>query len=160
MTIGELSERTGLRASAIRFYERAGLLPQPVRNFGQRRYDDRIFDRIAALERAKACGFTLTEIAILFNGQGRYSMKWRRIADQKIAQLDTALERIAAMKHLLRRHCQCATADECGRCIRESKKPKVRRSEKPGKGEDDKPGVAALAQTPPALAAKREIGRW
>ena len=123
MTIGEIAKRTGLRASAIRFYERAGLLPKPVRTFGQRRYDDRIFDRIAVLERAKACGFTLTEIGILFNDQGRHSIKWRRIAEKKIAELDTALERIAAMKNLLTRSCQCATADECGRCIRESKKP-------------------------------------
>jgi MerR family redox-sensitive transcriptional activator SoxR len=123
MTIGEVAKKTGLRASAIRFYERAGLLPKPVRSFGRRRYDDRIFDRIAVLERAKACGFTLTEIGILFHDQGRHSMKWRRIAEKKIAELDTALERIAAMKDLLRRSCQCATADECGRCIRESKKP-------------------------------------
>jgi MerR family redox-sensitive transcriptional activator SoxR len=123
MTIGEVAKRTGLRASAIRFYERAGLLPKPVRTFGQRRYDDRIFDRIAVLERAKACGFTLTEIGILFNDQGRHSIKWRRIAEKKIAELDIALGRIAAMKTLLTRSCQCSTADECGRCIRESKKP-------------------------------------
>src|SRR5215469_8038038 len=120
MTIGEVAKRTGLRASAIRFYERAGLLPKPVRTFGQRRYDDRILDRITVLERAKACGFRLTEIGILFNDQGRHSIKWRRIADRKIAELDAALERIVAMKHLLTRTCQCATAEECGRCIRKS----------------------------------------
>jgi MerR family redox-sensitive transcriptional activator SoxR len=123
MTIGEVAKETGLRASAIRFYERAGLLPKPVRTSGQRRYDDRIFDRIAFLERAKACGFTLTEIRILFNDEGRHSQKWRQIAQKKIAELDTVLGRIAAMKDLLRRRCQCATADECGRCIRASKKP-------------------------------------
>jgi MerR family redox-sensitive transcriptional activator SoxR len=123
MTIGEVAKRTGLRASAIRFYERAGLLPKPIRTFGQRRYDDGIFDRIAVLERAKACGFTLTEIGILFNDQGRHSVKWRRIAEKKIAELNTALEHITTMKNLLRRNCQCATADECGRCIRQSKKP-------------------------------------
>ena len=123
MTIGAVAQKTGLRPSAIRFYERAGLLPKPVRSFGQRRYDDRIFDRIAVLERARACGFTLTEIGILFNDHDRHSIKWRRIAEKKIAELDTALERIAAMKTLLTRSCQCATADECGRCVRESKKP-------------------------------------
>jgi len=122
MTIGEVAKKTGLRASAIRFYERAGLLPKPVRCFGQRRYDDRIFDRIAVLERAKACGFTLTEIGVLLNGEGRHSTKWRRIAEKKTAELNTALERITAMKDLLRRSCHCATADECGRCIRQSKK--------------------------------------
>jgi MerR family redox-sensitive transcriptional activator SoxR len=121
MTIGEVARRTGLRASAIRFYERAGLLSKPVRMSGQRRYDTAILDRIAVLERAKACGFTLTEIGILFNDQGRHSIKWQRLAKKKIAELDTTLQRIAAMKDLLRRDCQCATAEECGRRIRKSK---------------------------------------
>jgi DNA-binding transcriptional MerR regulator len=120
MTIGEVAKRTGLRASAIRFYERAGLLPRPVRASGQRRYEIAILDRIAVLERAKACGFTLTEIAVLFQDEGRHSTKWRRLAERKMAELDAALERIAAMKHLLTRNCQCATADECGRCIRKA----------------------------------------
>lgn len=118
MTIGEVAKRTGLRASAIRYYERAGLLPKPLRASNQRRYDAAILDRIAVLERAKACGFTLTEIGILFNDQGRYSIKWRRLAARKIAQLDTALQRIAAIQALLRRNCECATPDECGRRIR------------------------------------------
>lgn len=128
MTIGEVAKETGLRASAIRFYERAGLLPNPVRTLGQRRYDARIFDRIAVIKRAKACGFTLTEIGILLNGQGRHSVKWRRLADKKIVELDAALGRIAAIRDLLQRTCECATAEECGRCIQESKER--RRSER------------------------------
>jgi MerR family transcriptional regulator, redox-sensitive transcriptional activator SoxR len=118
MTIGEVARRTGLRASAIRFYERNGLLPRPVRMSGQRRYDAAILDRIAVLERAKSCGFSLTDIATLFNGQGRHSTKWRQLAEKKLAELDAAQQRITAMKELLRRNCQCATANECGRCIR------------------------------------------
>ena len=98
MTIGEVAKRTGLRASAIRYYERTGLLPQPVRMSGQRRYDTAVLNRIAVLERAKACGFKLTEIAILFNDQGGHSIKWRRLAEKKIAELNTTLQRIAAMK--------------------------------------------------------------
>ena len=121
MTIGEVAKRTGLRASAIRFYERAGLLPKPLRTSGRRRYNAAILDRMAVLEHAKACGFTLTEIGILFNDQGRHSMKWRRLAEKKVAELDATLERITAMKDLLSRSCECATADECGRCIRKSK---------------------------------------
>jgi MerR family transcriptional regulator, redox-sensitive transcriptional activator SoxR len=118
MTIGEVAKMTGLRASAIRFYERAGLLPKPGRNSGQRRYDAAILDRIAVLEHAKACGFTLVEIGILFNERGPHSTKWRRLAGKKIEELDQALERIAAMKELLMHRCQCATADECGRALR------------------------------------------
>ncbi len=120
MTIGEVAKRTGLTTSAIRFYERAGLLPKPVRSSGQRRYELAILDRIAVLERAKACGFTLAEVGLLFNGHEKHSTKWRRLAAKKIAELDAALQRVAAMKELLERPCQCATEAECGRCIRES----------------------------------------
>jgi len=120
MTIGAVAKRTGLRASAIRFYERKGLLPTPGRASGQRRYDSTVLDRIALLERAKACGFSLAEIATLLHGQGPHSAKWRRLAEKKIAELHTARERIAAMIELLRRNCQCATADECGRCLRKA----------------------------------------
>ncbi len=118
MTIGELAKRTGLRASAIRFYERAGLLPKPARSSGQRRYDAAILDRIAVLERAKACGFTLAEIQVLFHGEGSHATKWRRLAGKKIAEMDVALQHIAGMKDILARSCQCTTADECGRRIR------------------------------------------
>jgi DNA-binding transcriptional MerR regulator len=121
MTIGELAKRTGLRASAIRFYEQAGLLPKPARTSGQRRYDASILDRIAVLERAKTCGFTLSEIGLLFNDHGSHSIKWRRLAVKKMAELDMAMERIATMKDLLQRRCECATVAECGRCIRESR---------------------------------------
>jgi len=128
MTIGEVASRTGLRASAIRFYEREGLLPKPIRSAGQRRYTMAILDRIAVLERAKACGFTLAEIRILFDEKGRHSIKWRQLADKKIAELDIALERIAAMKNQLRANCQCATADECGQCLRKAKRAAFQKS--------------------------------
>ena len=121
MTIGEVAKRIGLRASAIRFYERAGLLPEPVRTSGQRRYGAAILDCLAVLERAKACGFTLTEIGMLFNSEGSHSAKWRTLADRKIAELDAAMQRLSAMKALLQRRCECATAAECGQRIRKSR---------------------------------------
>ena len=120
MTIGEVAKRTGLRASAIRFYEHAGLLPKPGRASGQRRYDASVLDRIAVLERAKACGFSLAEVRVLFNGEGSHSAKWRGLARKKIAELDAAVERIGAMKELLEQGCGCASAVECGGRIRKS----------------------------------------
>jgi len=117
MTIGEVAKRAGLRASAIRFYEKAGLLPKPVRASGQRRYDNAVLERLAVLERAKNCGFTLDEIRRLFHGEGRHSERWRLLAQKKLAELDAAAERIAAMKELLEKRCQCADIAECGRRI-------------------------------------------
>jgi DNA-binding transcriptional MerR regulator len=115
MTIGEVAKRAGLRASAIRYYERVGLLPTPARSSGQRRYDSRILARIAVLERAKSAGFTLAEVRQFFNDQGRPSERWQRVARKKIVELDALAQRIARMKELLERRCQCADLDECGR---------------------------------------------
>lgn len=121
LTIGEVARQTGLRTSAIRFYEKAGLLPKPVRSSGQRRYDRSILGRLAVLQRAKDCGLTLEEARGLFNDQGRPSERWQRIARKKIAELDAMVERIQLMRDLLERRCQCADLDECGRKMVEAK---------------------------------------
>jgi MerR family redox-sensitive transcriptional activator SoxR len=115
MTIGEVAKRAGLRASAIRFYEREGLLPKPMRSGGQRRYDASILARLAVLERAKNAGFTLDEVRQYFNDHGRPSERWQRLAKKKIVELDAMMERIRLMKDLLERRCKCADLEECGR---------------------------------------------
>jgi MerR family transcriptional regulator, redox-sensitive transcriptional activator SoxR len=120
MTIGEVAKLAGLRPSAIRFYEKAGLLPKPARAAGQRRYDHAILERLAVLERAKTCGFTLEEIRILFDGHGRHSERWRRLARHKIAELKAAADHIARMQALLERRCQCPDLAACGRLILKS----------------------------------------
>jgi len=115
MTIGEVAKQSGLRTSAIRYYERVGLLPKPVRSGGQRRYDARILRRLAVLARAKSCGFTLDEVRQLFNEPGAPAERWQQVAKTKIVELDALLGRIRRMKALIVRRCQCADFDECGR---------------------------------------------
>lgn len=115
LTIGEVAKQAGLRPSAIRFYEKKGLLPHPLRSGGKRRYDPSIVARLAVLERAKQCGFTLTEAGDLFNDSGQPSERWQRIARKKLAELDAMVARIATMRDLLERRCNCADLDECGR---------------------------------------------
>jgi MerR family transcriptional regulator, redox-sensitive transcriptional activator SoxR len=115
MTIGEVAIQSGLRTSAIRYYERVGLLPKPARFGGQRRYDARILRRLAVLARAKSCGFTLDEVRQLFNEPGRPSERWQQVAKTKIVELDALLDRIRRMKERIVRRCQCADFDECGR---------------------------------------------
>jgi MerR family redox-sensitive transcriptional activator SoxR len=115
MTIGEVAKQSGLRTSAIRYYERVGLLPKPARSGGQRRYDHRILRRLAVLVRAKNCGFTLDEVRQLFSEPGSPSERWQQAAKTKIVELDALLDRIRRMKSLIVRRCQCADFDECGR---------------------------------------------
>jgi MerR family transcriptional regulator, redox-sensitive transcriptional activator SoxR len=117
LRIGEVAQRSALRPSAIRFYEKKGLIPKPIRWAGQRRYDPSVLGRLAVLEHAKQCGLTLEEVRALFNDSGRPSERWQRVARKKLAELDARMERIAAMRELLQQRCDCADLDECGRKI-------------------------------------------
>jgi DNA-binding transcriptional MerR regulator len=121
LTIGEVARKAGLRASAIRFYEKIGLLPKPIRSSGQRRYDPSILGRLAVLQRARDCGFTLEEARGFFNDCGRPSERWQRVARKKIAELDALIDRVAAIREMLLRRCECADLDECGRKMVEAK---------------------------------------
>jgi MerR family transcriptional regulator, redox-sensitive transcriptional activator SoxR len=121
LTIGEVAKKAALRASAIRFYEKADLLPRPIRRGGQRRYDPSVLGRLAVLRRAKDCGLSLEEVRALFNDCGRPSERWQRVARKKIAELDAIVERINAMRDMLQRSCECADLDECGRKMVDAK---------------------------------------
>ncbi len=122
MTIGQVAKQVGIRASAIRFYEKSGLIPKPLRSGGRRRYDASVLELLAVLERAKACGFTLAETRLLFNGfrsEPRLSERWQKLARQKMRELDALSARIAAMKDLLQRiqACRCTDLYQCGRAM-------------------------------------------
>jgi MerR family redox-sensitive transcriptional activator SoxR len=121
LTIGEVARKAGLRASAIRYYERIGLLPRPLRSGGQRRYDPSVLGRLAVLQRARDCGFTLEEAGGFFKDSGLPSERWQRIARKKIAELDMLVQRLAATRDLLQRRCECADLEECGRKVMEAK---------------------------------------
>ena len=124
MTIGQVAKESGLAASTIRFYEQAGLLPKPERIAGRREYHPAILERLAVVGRAKACGFSLTEIRQLFYGfrEGTPpSQRWQTLARRKIVELDDLARKIAATRELLERSCTCADFGECGRRIRAAK---------------------------------------
>ena len=120
MTISEVGRRSGLNASAIRYYEREGLLPRATRAGGRRLYDDSILERLAVLQRARTCGFTLGEIKQLFHGfrEGTPpSQRWQTLARKKLVELDVLTGQIAVMKKMLRKTCECRDLEECGQRI-------------------------------------------
>lgn len=66
LTISQLAHRTGVPASTLRYYERAGILPAPPRtDAGYRRYDEGAVARLAFVQRAKSLGIELDDIAEL-----------------------------------------------------------------------------------------------
>lgn len=126
LTIGEVAQRAGIRSSAIRYYESVELLPAPQRVNGRRRYDARVFERLAIIQMAQQAGFTVSEIRTLFNGFAAdtpASARWQELARQKVVEVDALIRRSQAMKRLLEEtllRCRCLTLDECARCIIEA----------------------------------------
>lgn len=118
----------GLQASAIRYYEKIGLLPAPQRASGQRRYDATALYRLAIVQRARELGFTLDEIRQLFFGfrpATRASERWQKLSRRKLAELDALASSIRSLRQLLKkmmRNCHCETLDQCGRGIYRSMK--------------------------------------
>jgi MerR family transcriptional regulator, redox-sensitive transcriptional activator SoxR len=122
LTIREVALRTGLRSSALRYYEHEGLLPKTFRRSGRRVYDASILDRLALIAVAKSAGFTLQEIRVLLRGFGRggaASARWRKLADGKQADLDAQIARAQRMKERLAMlaGCACPTLRACGRTL-------------------------------------------
>jgi MerR family transcriptional regulator, redox-sensitive transcriptional activator SoxR len=123
LTISEVARQIRLRPSAIRYYERIGLLPPAQRLSGQRRYDPTVLYRLAIIQRARQLGFTLTEIRHLFFGFRditRASERWRTLSQRKLAELDHLMDGIKAVRGVLKKlmaKCRCETLDQCGKGI-------------------------------------------
>jgi MerR family redox-sensitive transcriptional activator SoxR len=103
LSIGEVARRAGLRTSALRYYERIGLLPHTPRVGGQRRYDPRILDRLAIVRLCQYVGLRITEIKWLLNDvPGRPPPeRWRKLARDRLIQVDALIAEAQAIRRLL-----------------------------------------------------------
>ncbi len=118
LTIGQISAASGFAASAIRYYESVGVLPIPKRRNGRRVYDEAALDLLRAIGVAKAAGFSIEELRILFRGFAKgasLSRMWKTLAQRKLVELDAMIERANAMKGVLRAglECDCLTPSDC-----------------------------------------------
>jgi MerR family redox-sensitive transcriptional activator SoxR len=118
LSIGELSRRTSKRPSAIRYYEAIGLLPEPPRVSGRRRYGEESVRTLAVVETAQRAGLSLDEIkALLAAGPGDRAAveELRRIAERRLPELDAMIARVQLVRRWLEaaERCECPSLDEC-----------------------------------------------
>jgi MerR family redox-sensitive transcriptional activator SoxR len=118
MAIGEVARRAGIATSAVRYYERIGLLPPTKRLNKHRRYDESVLQWLALIQFAQQAGFTLDEIQVLFSGfepNTPPAERWQTLARAKLIQIDAMIERAHTMKHMLEHglRCECLSLDEC-----------------------------------------------
>ena len=119
LTIGQLARRAGVATSAIRFYERSGVLPQPERVSGQRRYGPDAVRRLEVLDVAQRAGFSLDEAKLLLQTADAGTPTFeavRELAERKLPEVEALIARAHDMRAwlLAATDCSCTTLDVCG----------------------------------------------
>ncbi|MEV7123584.1 MerR family transcriptional regulator [Kitasatospora griseola] len=107
MTIGQLAELTNVPASAIRFWERHGLLPAPERQSGQRRYPPQAAERIVLLRKFQQAGLTLAEVREFQQDQPQRQAMIRA----KVAEIEQRMRDLDHAHQLLTHALQCSKTD-------------------------------------------------
>jgi MerR family redox-sensitive transcriptional activator SoxR len=117
LTIGKLAAAVGVNASAVRYYERRGLMPEPERLSGQRRYRSNAIAQLRTIRAAQQAGLSLDEVAQLLRGadDGQSAETLRALAERKLPGVEALIDRAEAMKRWLElaAECRCGSLDVC-----------------------------------------------
>ncbi|MFT5194476.1 MAG: MerR family redox-sensitive transcriptional activator SoxR [Cellvibrionaceae bacterium] len=118
LLIGEIAKKVGIATSAIRYYESIGLLPQPSRVNGRRRYDKAILKQLKMIRITQSFGWTLEEIReslVDVPQHVPFSERWKGRAPQKISELELIIANAQQKKKLLEQglNCVCVDVDDC-----------------------------------------------
>ena len=118
LLIGEVARRAGLRASAIRYYESIGLLPEPERLAGRRRYPPDTLGTLSVIGAAQRAGLSLGEVRELLtssSGEHDVSERLRAIAQRKLPEVEALIERAWLVRSWLEAaaDCRCPTLEDC-----------------------------------------------
>src|SRR4029450_10264615 len=112
LSIGTVAKKSGLAASAIRYYESMGLISRPARRGGKRRYGMDIFDELGLVRLGRCAGFTVVGIKNLRAGiHGQKPVAWATLIQRKQAEVEQLIERAVRMKRLLDAVSSCACDD-------------------------------------------------
>jgi DNA-binding transcriptional MerR regulator len=116
LSIGEVADRAEMSTSRIRYYEGRGVLPEPERASGQRRYTDAVLCRLAIIEAAQRVGSTLDEIRDLLGSRDDPAhQRLRQPAMLKLPGPDDLIGRARAVRRVLKMcsRCDCESIDVC-----------------------------------------------
>lgn len=107
IAIGELARRTGLASSALRYYERLGLLSPAGRAGGRRHYGAASAERVALIQLCRDAGFTLREIRALVTAGSRKTRSWTRLVEAKLRELEARVAQAERAKALVEHALAC-----------------------------------------------------
>jgi MerR family redox-sensitive transcriptional activator SoxR len=119
LTIGEVSARSGLAPSALRFYERRGLIASTRTDGNQRRYDRAVLRRLAFIQAGRSAGVSLERIGgalgTLPLNRTPSRRDWERLSSRWRNDLDARIETLQALRGRLTTciGCGCLSIDRC-----------------------------------------------
>lgn len=115
LTIGDVTQRSGVAQTALRYYEQVGLLPAPQRLGGQRRYQESVLMRLEVIRLCKAAGFSLTEIGLLLTDDTPGRPVARELAQTKLAEIDAQMEELTQARAIIEwgMRCTCPSIELC-----------------------------------------------
>jgi MerR family redox-sensitive transcriptional activator SoxR len=131
LSIGEVAEKASVSASAIRYYERNGLLPEAERVGGQRRFTEAAVRRLRVIGVAKRAGFSLDEaralLASIDEGAPAHE-PLQALAARKLAEVEALVERAQGMRDWLTfaSDCRCESLEGCGLFAGDGQAPPIR----------------------------------
>jgi DNA-binding transcriptional MerR regulator len=107
MDIADVSVRSGVPASTLRYYEEKGLIVSVGRHGLRRIFEPRVLERLALIALGRAAGFSLDDIARMFAPDGQLRID-RRMLTAKADELDRTIRSLGAMRDGLRHAAQCS----------------------------------------------------
>lgn len=119
MTIGDLANRAGVAASALRFYEKKGLIESKRTDGNQRRYPRATLRRVALIRAGQQVGLSLAELAraleALPHDKTPTKTDWERLSEGWRARLDSQIEELTALRDELSDciGCGCLSLESC-----------------------------------------------
>ena len=106
MDIAEVAKKSGLPASALRYYEEKGLITSAGRQGLRRTFAPGVLDQLALIALGQAAGFSLDDIGAMFSSDGQASID-RKSLSAKADELDNTIKRLKAMRNGLRHAAVC-----------------------------------------------------
>ena len=99
LTIGEMAARAGVATSAVRYYERRGLLPADARESGQRRYKQETLRRLVFIGMLQDAGLGLDDIDGILHASG--AAEWKAIGSRRLHALDEHIAQLQRARDVL-----------------------------------------------------------
>ncbi|MCM2399520.1 helix-turn-helix domain-containing protein [Rhizobium sp. S95] len=114
LDIGEVAARSGMKPSALRYYEEEGLISSVSRHGLRRQFPPEVLLQLKLIAMGKSAGFSLDEIAGMFGRNGMPELS-RDVFREKADEIDRQIHELTALRETLRHvaNCRAPSHMEC-----------------------------------------------